>query len=201
MVHRAERAYLSPILHRHMAAECGRIRQDHMVPNATVVRDVSVCHDQHMVPYAGQTAAFYGSAIDGDELTDFVVVADFEPGRLSGITQVLRGQADGGKGKEGIVRPDFCGTLDGDVGHQFAAFSQLHVRAHHTIRSNLAAGRNFRAGVEDGGGMDAHRHGSGAGRKRRLRVRSRRSNNRATPPERSRFPLSFACRRVQSAGK
>ena len=56
-----------------------------------------------MAAYAGYSATFYRAAIDGDELANLVVIANFEAGRFAGVGQILRRHPDRAKWKEGVV--------------------------------------------------------------------------------------------------
>jgi len=56
---------------------------------------VRVSHDEVMAADAGEAPAFDGAAIDGDELANDVVGADFEVRGFAVVAQILRGEAYG----------------------------------------------------------------------------------------------------------
>src|SRR5690349_21425280 len=104
VVHRAERADRGPFLDDYVPTKRCRICENDMIANHTIMRNVRVRHNQHVIAHAGQAAALDGTAIDGGELTDHVVIPDFEPSRFAGIADVLWGEANRAKRKELIVR-------------------------------------------------------------------------------------------------
>ena len=152
---RAQRAHHRPLSDRDVASQGRGVGQNHVVADVAIVRDVGVSHHQGVAAHAGQSAALDGAAVDGDELANLVVVADFEPGRFAGVGQVLRRHADRAEGKEAIVCADPGRSFDGDVRNQVAAFAQFDLRTDHAIRADLAGRMNLRARIDNGGGMNA----------------------------------------------
>ncbi len=78
MVYRTESANRCPLLNSNVAAESRCVSQNDVVPDLAIVSDVRVSHNQYMVAHAGQAATFYGAAIDGSELANLVVIANFQ---------------------------------------------------------------------------------------------------------------------------
>ncbi len=144
LMHRTHCAHHSPILDRHMSAEGGGIGQDHAIPNYTIVGNVRVGHNQVVIPHAGDAAAFYRAAIDGDKFADLVVVPDFQLSGLAGVGDVLRRQSDGRKWKEAVIRANFRRALNRDVRNQVASFAELHLRSNHTVGADFAGRMNLR---------------------------------------------------------
>ena len=120
------------------------------------MRDVGVGHDEVVAAEASQASAFDGAAIDGDEFADDVVVPDFKARGLAVVADILRREADGRKRKEVIMRPDFRGPIDRNVGDQVAGFAKFDVWADGAVRADLAGGVDFCSGIEDRGGMGVH---------------------------------------------
>src|SRR3954468_17152746 len=79
LMHRTERAHAGPIFYGYVSGERGSVCHDHVVANHAIVRDVGIGHDQAMIANAGDSAAAWRSSMDGDELSDDVVVSDFKP--------------------------------------------------------------------------------------------------------------------------
>ena len=123
MMDGAEGSDGGPVFDGDVAAEGGGVGHDDVAADLAIVRDVGVGHDQVVVADSGAGSAFDGAAVDGDELADHVVAADFEAGGFAGVGDVLRGEADGAEGEELIVRSDSGCALDDYVGGEMAGFS------------------------------------------------------------------------------
>ena len=67
-----------PFVEHAMAGYLSGVGQDRMVADEAVVRDVYIVHHQHVVADAREHPAALGAAVDGGELADAVVVADFQ---------------------------------------------------------------------------------------------------------------------------
>src|SRR2546426_9196487 len=143
LMHRTHGADYGPILDRHMSAESGGIGQDHAITNYTIVGDVGVRHNQVVIAHTGDATTFYRSAIDGDELADLVVIANFQLCWLAGVSHVLWRQPDGGKWKEAVIRANFGRTFHRDVRNQVASFSQLDLWSNHTVGADFAGRMNL----------------------------------------------------------
>jgi len=92
-----------------MAAKSRGVGHDDVVANRAVVSDVGVSHDEVVAADAGEASAFDGASVDGDELANDIVVADFETRGLALIADILWRQTYGGKRKELIMAPIFVG--------------------------------------------------------------------------------------------
>ncbi len=145
-MHRAKRADHGPIFDCNVAAERGSVSENDVVADATIVGDVGVGHDQGVAAHAGEAAAFYRAAIDGDELANFVVVADLQAGGFSRVSQVLRRHTEGGEGENAIVDPELSGAFDGDMRNKVAAFAEFYIWADHAVRADLARRMNLGSG-------------------------------------------------------
>ena len=89
VVYRAERAYLCPVANRDVTTEGGGIGQQDVIADQAVMSDVRVSHDKRVIANACDTAAFHGTAVDGYELANFVVITDFQARRFVRIAQIL----------------------------------------------------------------------------------------------------------------
>src|SRR3954467_4881065 len=103
MMHRTKRAHHRPLSNGDVAAKGRSIGQNDMVADITVVCDVGVGHNQYMASHARQAAALDRTAVDGDKLTNLVVVTNLEAGPFSGVGEVLRRHTYRAEGKEAIV--------------------------------------------------------------------------------------------------
>src|SRR5438552_46834 len=82
LMHGAQSAHYSPLFDRHVTAQSGPIDQHGMIGHRAVVANVGVSHEQNMTAYARDAATFDRAAIDGHELTNFVVLAYLQAGGL-----------------------------------------------------------------------------------------------------------------------
>src|SRR6266478_84228 len=156
MVHRTKRADAGPVFNGNVPAERGGVGHDDMASNLAIMSDVSVGHDQVMVADLREPAAFYRAAIDGNELANLVVIADFQARRFARVRDVLRRQADRREREESIVDADLRRSFHGDVRHQVAALAQFDPRPNYAVGSDLAGGVNLGFGVNDGCGVNGH---------------------------------------------
>ena len=79
-------------------------------PIMAVVGDVHIVHHQHVVADAREHPAALGTAMDGGELADAVVVADFQARGLAVILEILRRGAD--RSELEMVRDDRRGLFE-----------------------------------------------------------------------------------------
>ena len=75
-----------------MAGEGDVVGEDDVVGDDYIVRDVHVGHQQIVAAEGGHHAASGGAAVDGDELTDFIAMADACFRGLASVFQILGAQ-------------------------------------------------------------------------------------------------------------
>src|SRR5580704_17713969 len=148
MVHRAERANRGPLFDRDVPAESRGVGKNHVIADRAIVGDVRVRHHQNVTTHASQSAALYSAAIDGNELTNLVAVADFQASGFAGVGQILRRHSDRAKWKKGIMGANFRWPFDGHVRNQATRFSEFNIGPDHTVRTNFATRVNSGAGNE-----------------------------------------------------
>src|SRR5579859_3776980 len=124
-----------------------------MVADDAVMGDVDVVHHQHAVADAGDHPAAFGAAMDGGELADLVVVADFQPRGFTVVLEVLRSGAERGELKDPVARADRGGSFDNRVGTNLRLRPNPDLRADYRSRSDLGRGIQFGTPIDDGGGM------------------------------------------------
>src|SRR5215469_11292462 len=118
VVYRTQSTHRGPFVDGHMAAQGRGIRQDHVIPDDAVVRNMRIRHDQHVVANRSQLPAFDRSAIDGHELANYVMVSDLQPCWFPGVTEVLRRHTKRGERKYAIVGSDSGRSLDHHMRNQ-----------------------------------------------------------------------------------
>lgn len=130
-----------------------------MVADVAVVRDVDVVHHQHVAADACQHPAAFGAAMDGGELADAVVIADFQARGLVAVLEVLRRGADRGELKDLVARPDRGVAFDDRIGADPRCGADADFGADDGSGTDFDAGVEFCAPVDNGVGMDASGYG------------------------------------------
>ena len=108
------------IFHLHFTRQLGGVGHDDVIMQDTIVRHMTVRHDEVVVSDDGFSLGGC-SAMDGDELPEYAVVADNGEGLLAAVFEILRYGADDGGGEdmtvvtEDDVVVDVCEGVDGDV--------------------------------------------------------------------------------------
>jgi hypothetical protein len=156
LVHGRESADGGPLFDGDVSGECGGVGHDDVVADEAVVSDMCVGHDEAMTADLRELAAFDGAAMDGDVFADLVMVADLEASGFTFVGKILRAHADDGEREDAIVAAELCGSLEYDVGDEFAVLSHLNVGPDYAERSNGARLWNAYRGIDEGGGMNAH---------------------------------------------
>jgi hypothetical protein len=124
------------IVHLHLAGELGAVRHDDMIIQDTVVRHVAVSHDEVIIADDGLALA-ESTAVDGDELTEDVIVADEGPGLFAVELQILRDRADNGGGEDMTVLAQFGIAADSSVGINDTSVADLYVPVDTNERTDL----------------------------------------------------------------
>jgi hypothetical protein len=125
------------ILDRDVAGECDFVRKDVVVTDNTVVRDVNADHKKVARPDA-RRQSFTVCPVKSTELTNDVVVADFEIAGLALELNVLRLAANYGMLKNSVPGADPGESFDYSIG------------------PDLAIRANFDVFLDDGCGMNGH---------------------------------------------
>ena len=141
-----------------VASQPGGRRQDHVVADDAVVRDVRVSHYQRVTADFCQHSAAFGAAVDRCELANHVVVADFDDRRFALEFQILRFRADRGELPDAIALADGGVALDHRARADRRARANLNARSDHRARTDFDARVEFGALVDDRGGMDSSRY-------------------------------------------
>src|SRR5437867_11382765 len=77
-----------------VTGERGRVGEDVMRADMTIVRDVRLRHNQIVMAKRGQAAAASGAAMQGDEFTNRVALTNDQACALARVLEVLRRLAD-----------------------------------------------------------------------------------------------------------
>ncbi len=155
LVHRGEAAQVDVVLDGDVPAQGGAVGEHGVVAHVAVVRHVHVGHDPVAVADAGYRPALLRAAIERHELTDHVLVADLQKGRLSRhVLLVLRVLSHRGVGEDAVVAPDRRRPLDGGVVAHHRAGTDGDPRPDHRVRPHLHPRLQLGVGVHHRGGMN-----------------------------------------------
>jgi len=125
------------ILDRYVPGECDFVRENVVVTDNTVVRNVNADHKK--ISRAGaRYQSFAAGPVKSAELTNDVVVADLEIAGLAFKLHILRFAADYGMLKNPVPGADSGESFDYGIG------------------SDLAIWANFDVILDDGCGMNGH---------------------------------------------
>jgi hypothetical protein len=143
-----------------MTRKFGRVGDDRMVADKTVMGDMHVVHQQHLVADAREHPAALGAAMDGGEFTDAVVVANLEPRRLAMILEILRSCADRSELKDAIAGADRRLALDYRVRADDGAGTDADLGGNYCTRADFNRRVEFGPSIDDRSGMNPAGYGS-----------------------------------------
>ena len=103
-------------------------------------------------------AAALGARVHGHVLADQAVLADHEPDRLAPVLEILRLVADGGEGKDARAGADRRVAHEADVRDEPDALAERHLRPDMAKGSDLDAGAERRAVLDDRARVDRGAH-------------------------------------------
>ena len=149
----------SPIADHHMAGHRHPVGDHDPVTQFTVVTEMAVSHQQITVAQACLLMAC-GGAVDGDALTDGVVIAEHHLGGIAGVFQILGLQADAGARKDAIAAAHPHPTIEHHMGTDTAIGAELNLRANHRVGPHADPIGQLGLGIDHGGGMDGRGHRS-----------------------------------------
>src|ERR1039457_1748743 len=152
-----------PIFDDGVPAEGDAIRENRVIADLHVVRDVGVRHDEVVVADRGHHAAAFRAAVNGNELADPVAMPDAGAGALALVLQILRRDPNGRVGIEHVVLTDGDRPFDEDVRHQASPRSDHGVRADHAVRPDFGSFVDRGGRVNEGRGVDRHQGWAAAG--------------------------------------
>jgi hypothetical protein len=113
------------------------------------VRDVSLRHQQVVVPDAGNAAAAGSAAVYRNELSDMVSLAYLDGGRFSAVFQVLRCLAYRSKGKHVRAVSDGRSAVDDHVRIEANVIADHRFIADNAKRADVSSGTDHGRGADD----------------------------------------------------
>src|SRR5262245_43912951 len=112
LMHAAKRADYRPFFHDNVTGYGRAIDKHRPVADDGVVANMRVGHDQRVAAQASYPAAFDRAPVDGDALSDNVMVADLQARLLASVTDVLRLNSDSAEREKAVVRAGLRRTVD-----------------------------------------------------------------------------------------
>jgi hypothetical protein len=138
------------IFHFDMPGEGSGIGQNDLVSHPAIMGDMGIRHDEIALAQNGLTPSFHGPPIDGYEFSNYIFIADNEPGWLPPVAQVLRRGADGSKRKYMAAFTDFARPFDDYVGFDDRPASDAHIFTDQAVRAYFYSGSDIRLRVDNG---------------------------------------------------
>jgi len=117
---------------------------------------MGIGHNEIMIADDGDAVAAERAAMHADKLAENVIMADTEPGCFAFVFQVLGICAYRTVAEKAASFSNCRPALDGDVGVQHGACSDLCVGADHAIRAYVGLGGDFAGTVDKGCWMYGH---------------------------------------------
>ena len=130
LMHRRQAGNDGVIFDSDVPGEADGIGEDDVVAELAVMRDVRVA-EQQIVRADARRQILMGAAMDRGVLAEDVVIADFEPGRLAEVFEILGFPTDGCEGEKLVAAPEFRVSFEHDMRMQDTLVAQLHIRADH----------------------------------------------------------------------
>ena len=150
--HAAHRANM--IFENDMAGELGGVRENAIIADDAVVRDVDIVHREDVAADARHHSAAFGAAMNGAELANQIVVADLDHRGLALELQVLRLGADRRELIDVVARANRGVAFDHGVGTDHGIRADANVGADNGARSDLDRRIELSAAVDHRGRMN-----------------------------------------------
>jgi hypothetical protein len=104
------------VLDNDVSGQRGCVGQDDVIAQDTIMSDMTIDHEEIMIPNQGAAPALDGSAVHRDVFSEYVAVPDNQFGMFSFVFEILRWKTDGGIRKKLATVADLCATLDHNMG-------------------------------------------------------------------------------------
>src|SRR5690554_5231977 len=137
LMHQGKTTQNCPITNMYMARKCGVVNQNTVITKHAIVTNMHICHQQIVVADGGFMAILNGAAMDGDALTNNIVITDYQTSRFAFVFQVRRVLTYCGKLKNLIVLANDCRAFDHDMRGDHRARTNLYIRSDNRPGANL----------------------------------------------------------------
>ena len=154
LVHHRRPAHDDVVFDVDVAGEDDVVGEGGVVTDDAVVREVDVGHDPVAVAEDGLADVLHRAAVEGNELADGVVVADFEGGVFAAVFFILRDSAERSEGEDVVVFADARRPFDNDMRRDGGAASDLYARADDAVGADADVAIEFGFGINECGRVD-----------------------------------------------
>jgi hypothetical protein len=149
LMHAGISADIRAIIYRDMTGKRGGVGHNDMIAKHTIVRDMSLGHQEAIITDLRQSPATRGATMDSHELPDARAAADYGLCFLTGELQILRRQPNRNKRMYIRLITDVRAAINHTMRLNDDAFAQDHIVANYGVRSNLTAFADLRARTDD----------------------------------------------------
>ena len=146
-------------MHGDMATKHGSIGHDHVIADVAIMRHVTARHEVAVATNTGRAHVFDGASIDGDSLSQDVVITNDHGCRFVPITNILGFATNHTPRMKDVVASDRGVPANGHVGNKPRARLNFNMGSYVAERTNFHRIRDDRGGVDDGARRDALTHG------------------------------------------
>ena len=164
-------ANIRPVADLDMPGERRGIRHYDVIADPAVVGDMGLGHEKVIVTDRSKSAATRGAAVDRDEFTDLVALADFGCSGFTRVLKILRRQADRNERENARTLADRGPSVYNNVRLKTNILTKRYLIADGTKRPDVASitdgrgRRDYGSFVNEGGHKGYGIKGSPAGRR------------------------------------
>src|SRR5690554_669578 len=141
------------VFNDNMSDQIGSIGHNNMTPQLTVLTDMTVGHNQIIIPDPGFTPTLFTTAIDGNILPDNIIISNEKTVFLTFVFPGLRYHTHCCSMKDLIIPAYFCPAVNYNMGANNGAFPDFHIFTNNTIGSNLYITANSGSGFNSSSGV------------------------------------------------
>jgi len=147
VMHPAGAHHIDVVAADDVAGEHAIVGEQAIVPNLHVVGEVRVDHEKIAVADTGHSAAFFRAQVDGNRLSENVVLADLDACVGSTKFAILRRTTDHGIWMKFVIRTNRGVADDHDMAQQLTTGPDLDMRADEAKRTDFHVGGQLGRGI------------------------------------------------------
>jgi len=159
LMHASKSTQNHPVTDLNMPGQLGTVRDDDVVAQNAVMRNMNISHDPVVAAYLCDALITRRTNVDGAKLANGVAVANVQSARFTRIFFILRNRTDGVELKNFVVGTDNGVAFNHAVRTNRGARADLDMRADHGVWANTRRAVNLRVGIDKRSGVNA-RHWS-----------------------------------------
>ena len=127
----------------HMTCDLRVTRENRIVTNLAIMRNVHISHDPIVITNAGDALILRCTRMNSSELTNRIAITNNELGRLATVFHILGGATDGSEVCKNILFTNRGVTLDHSMRTYFATSADFDMRSNNRVRTNLNITSDF----------------------------------------------------------